>query len=77
MLSPSPRLLLSFFITVWNFFASAIPIGILGFLRNWVTFAYSAAGGRSKDVLDVMVFRMESRFWWIFGWLLPGLDHDA
>jgi hypothetical protein len=47
---------------LWSFFASAITIGILGFLRNLVSFAYSEVGGRSKDVLDVMVFRVESRF---------------
>jgi hypothetical protein len=66
----------------WSFFASAITIGILGFLRNLVTFAYSAVGGRSKDVLDVIVFNMELRFFvgtavgFCLGWTMTDILLD-
>jgi hypothetical protein len=45
------------FCILWSFFT----IAIFECLRNLVTFTYSAAGGRSKDLLEDMVVRMEYR----------------
>jgi hypothetical protein len=46
----------------WSFLTTAIAVGILGFIRNLITIAYSAGGGRSKDFLQDMVAHMEYRF---------------
>jgi hypothetical protein len=47
---------------VWSFFTTAMAIASLRFLRNLVTITYSAIGGRSKDMPEEMVWRMECRF---------------
>jgi hypothetical protein len=45
-----------------SFFFSAIVIAILGFLRNLLAITYSAIGGRSKDLLEEMIFRLECAY---------------
>jgi hypothetical protein len=51
------------FSLLWSFFFSAVMAIInLRFLNSMVTITYSAAGGRSKDVLEEMVWRMECLF---------------
>jgi uncharacterized membrane protein len=50
------------------FFFWAIASVISGFLRNRVATAYSAIGGRSKELLDEMVLHMENHF--VVGFLI-------
>jgi hypothetical protein len=50
------------FSLLWSFFTAVMAIANLRFLRNMVTITYSAAGGRSKDLLEEMIWRMERRF---------------
>jgi hypothetical protein len=45
-----------------SFFTAAMAISSLGFLRNLITITYTAAGGRSKHLLEEMVWRIECRF---------------
>lgn len=45
-----------------SFFVMGMAIAVLGFLRNLVTITYSAAGGRSKDMVEEMVMHMEYYF---------------
>jgi hypothetical protein len=49
-------------------FHSAIAFVILGFLRNLVAITYSAIGGRSKNLLEEIVFHMKSLLPWVL-WL--------
>jgi hypothetical protein len=46
----------------WSFFAAATIIASLGFLRKLVTSTYSAARGRSKDLLEDIVLHVEYCF---------------
>jgi hypothetical protein len=50
------------FSLLWSFFTAVMVIASLRFLRNLVTITYSAAGGRSKDLLKVKVVHMEYGF---------------
>jgi hypothetical protein len=50
------------FSLLWSFFTAAMVIASLRFLRNLVTITYSAAGGRSRDLLEVTVFHMKYFF---------------
>jgi hypothetical protein len=47
---------------LWSFVTAAMAFASLRFLRNLVTITYSAVGGRSKDLPEEMVWRMECRF---------------
>jgi hypothetical protein len=50
------------FSLLWSFFTSAMPIVILGFLRDLVAITYSTVRGHSNDLLEDMVSHMECRF---------------
>jgi hypothetical protein len=50
------------FSLLWTFFTGAMAFASLGFLRNLVMITYSAVGGRSEDLLEEMVLRMEYSF---------------
>jgi hypothetical protein len=46
------------FILLWSFFIFPMAVASLGFLRKLVTMTYSAVGGRSKDFLEELIWRM-------------------
>jgi hypothetical protein len=47
---------------LWNLFTLTTLVLILVFIRNLVTIAYLAAGGRSEELLDDMVWQLQCHF---------------
>jgi hypothetical protein len=50
------------FSLLWNLFTLTTLVLILVFIRNLVTIAYSAAGGRSKEFLQDMIWQLQCHF---------------
>jgi hypothetical protein len=49
------------FSLLWSLFTSAMPVLILGFIRNLVTITYSAGRG-SEELLENIMLQLECRF---------------
>jgi hypothetical protein len=50
------------FSILWNLFTLATLILIFAFIGNLVTITYSAVGGRSKELLDDMIWELHCHF---------------
>lgn len=50
------------FSVLWSLFTSAVAISILRFIRTMISVTFHAASKKSEEVLEEMIYQMETRF---------------